>query len=76
MQAIETRFIGPTDYRGARIKATAGGGATLTIAYDYEGNEHRKAAEALRDKLGWTGELIEGSTTRGNVYVFAPEVTP
>ena len=30
MKAIETRYIGPTDYKGARIKADDGDGNTTT----------------------------------------------
>lgn len=56
MQAIHTKFIGPSNIRGARIKATAAAGS-LTIGYPYELSGqacHRAAAEALATKLGWT----------------------
>ena len=33
MQAIETRYLGPTNTRGSRIKATAAAGS-ITIHYD------------------------------------------
>ena len=55
MQAIVTRYLGPTNYRGSRIKATADAGS-ITISYPHElsGEDvHRAAAEALRAKLGW-----------------------
>jgi hypothetical protein len=74
MKAIETRYLGPTNYRGARIVASDGDGNRTTISYPYElsGEDvHRKAAEALRDKMGWTGELVGGSTKRGYCFVFA-----
>ena len=48
----------------------------MTISYPYElsGQDvHRKAAEALRDKMGWPGRLIGGATERGYVFVFAEE---
>lgn len=73
MKAIETRYHGPTDTKGARITATDGDGHRLTIAYPYELSGeacHRHAAEALCRKLGWTGELAGGSTARGYVFVF------
>ena len=73
MKAIETRYIGPTNFKGARIKADDGDGNTLTISYPYElsGEDvHRKAAEGLRDKMHWTGDLLGGSTKRGYVFVF------
>lgn len=58
MQAIHTKYIGPTNVRGSRIKATCSAGS-LTIDYPHELSGqavHRKAAEALAVKLGWTGE--------------------
>ena len=58
MQAIVTRYLGPTDYRGARIKATADAGS-VTISYPYELSGeacHRAAADALLVKLGWNVE--------------------
>jgi len=76
-QAIHTKFLGPTDYRGARIKATCDAGS-LTIGYPYQANigedAHRIAAEALRDKLGWTGQLIPGYLPDGSyAFVFLSE---
>lgn len=56
MQAIQTRYLGPTNYRGSRIKATADAGS-ITVGYDHSKNMgedvHRVAAEALLVKLGW-----------------------
>jgi hypothetical protein len=55
MQAIVTRYLGPTDTRGSRIKATADAGS-VTIPYPHELSGeavHRAAAEALLVKLGW-----------------------
>ena len=57
MQPITTKFL-PANVRGARIKATCDDG-TVIIAYPHEltGIEcHRKAAQALADKLGWTND--------------------
>jgi hypothetical protein len=75
-QAIETRYFGPTDTRGSRIKAKAQAGF-LYMPYAHElGTEenHARAALALADKYGW---LKDGDTLRcggsadgrGNVYV-------
>ena len=72
MQAIVTRFHGPTDTRGARITASVEG-HRLTIPYRHDLNAedaHRVAAEALRDRLGWEGELHAGWTPTGYVFVF------
>ncbi len=82
MQAIETRFIGQTNTKPSRIKATACGVASLTMSKyaaeekspdrgNHEADTHRVVAEALRDKLGWKGNLICGGTKRGYVFVFA-----
>lgn len=73
MKAIETRYLGPTNTRGSRITATEPDGKRLTISYPHELSGeavHRKAAEALRDKLGWKGELVGGATKHGYCFVF------
>lgn len=77
MQAITTKYIGPTNTRGARIKARCAAGS-LTVGFDYALNEderHRGAAEALRKKLGWTadhyGKIVSGVIHTGeHVHVF------
>lgn len=74
MKAISTRYKGPTDTKGARIVATDSDNNRVTISYPYElsGEDvHRKAAEALCAKMGWTGKLIGGGTKQGYVFVFA-----
>lgn len=74
MQAIRVHYLGPTDYRGSRLVATCDAGR-LTVPYDYalSGEAlYRTAAEALRDKLGWTGHLIGGGLADGSyAFVFA-----
>lgn len=72
-KAITTKYIGPTDRRGARIKASDGDGNSLTQSYDYgasDGERHAQVAKALAEKMGWPGTLIGGSTKQGNVWVF------
>jgi len=74
MQAIVTKYLGPRGVRGARIKATAEGGS-ITIGYPHElhGYEerHRKAAEALCDKMGWGDkEYLLCGTLPNNQFVF------
>jgi hypothetical protein len=76
MQAIVTKYYGPTNHRGSRIKATAGNGASVTIPYPHELNieaAHRKAAETLLTRMGWTGRLIAGGLSDGYVFVFAED---
>ena len=55
MQAIRTRYHGPTNTRGSRISAQCTAGK-LSVAYNHalNGDENHKAAAcALRDRLGW-----------------------
>lgn len=73
-QAIMTKYLGPTNTMGARVRATAGAGS-VTVAWDHglsvEKN-HDRAAKALAKKFGWTGRLEGGGLPSGdgNVYVF------
>jgi hypothetical protein len=72
MQAIQTRYLAPTNVRGARIKATALAGS-LTVGYDYALNSdanHAAAAQALIARLGWTGTFAQGGNAAGTGYVF------
>lgn len=76
MQAITTRHIAVTDTRPDRIKAECSSGSlTMTYPYESAGVEasHRKVAEALRAKLGWTGDMLAGETKAGFVFVFIPK---
>lgn len=70
-QAIITKYIGPTNYRGSRVKASASAGS-VTLEWDNalnsDGN-HAAAAQALCDKYGWTGEYAMGGTETGYVFV-------
>lgn len=83
MQAIRTKYHGPTDTRGSVITAKAEAGS-ITIPYPHDQGDgepaHREAAVALVRKLGWaTGrvdwrgveepQLIGGSLPDGS-YVF------
>jgi len=71
MQAIQTRYFGPTNNRGARIKAWAAAGS-ITIPYPYELSGqacHRAAAEALALKFQWDCELLGGQLENGD-YAF------
>ena len=71
MQAIRTVYLGPTNSRGSRIKATAAAGS-ITVPYHY-GNEcaHAIAAQALLDKLGWKGDMFGGTLPDGShAFVF------
>lgn len=72
--AISTKFVGPTNFRGARIVATTSNGHRHTIPYDYSlstEDAHAAAARDLANSMQWTGTLIAGGTKTGYVYVFA-----
>lgn len=72
MQSIETKYLGPTNNRGARITATCNGNK-ITIPYPYQLSGqavHEAAALALCVKMGWEPKLTGGATRTGYVFVF------
>ena len=76
MIAILTKYLGPTNSRGSRIKAyTSNEGQSITISYDYalDGEAlHRKAAQALMDKMNWPNKLVAGGIEGGYAFVMLP----
>lgn len=73
MQAITTKYHGPTNYRGSRITARCQA-RRLTVSWDHSLNSeqnHRAAAMALVKALGWEGTWVGGGLPdgRGNVFV-------
>ncbi len=75
-QAIETKYLGPTDTKGSRVKASTESGQSRIIpwddARDSETN-HRIGAIALCHKMQWSGHLVGGAVKRGYVWVFLPD---
>lgn len=77
MQAIRTKYIGPTDTRGGRIAATCQAGR-IVMGYDHSVSSeqaHRAVAEALVAKLCWNtdyyGPLVGGCLPDGSyAWVF------
>lgn len=72
MQSISTKYFGPTNNRGSRVKAIASGGESLTVGWRHDLNHdenHRLVALALAKKLNWSGRWIGGATKTGSVYV-------
>lgn len=76
MYAIETYFIGPTNFRGSRIAARVcekGSGydqpvRRLTLPWDHvlsTSDNHRAALGALAVRLGWGGSWVEGRADHG-----------
>jgi len=74
MQSITTKYVGPSNTRGARIKATSASGISAVVPFDYgmatEVEAHGLAVQALAKRLGWSGTMIAGSTKDGYVFVF------
>ena len=76
MQAIITKYLSPTNTRGALIKATAQAGAPY-LSWDYAldtSANHRAAALALANKFKWLdhSDLSEGGslpTGKGECFV-------
>ena len=79
-QAIETRYFGPTEQRGARVLAQCQAGK-IVVSWDDDldvNDNHRSAAIALVAKLGWPvddGRWVGGGNSHGtgNVYVWTAE---
>ena len=71
-QAIATKYLGPTNTRGGRIKATAWAGS-ITIGYNHAldtQDNHRAAANALIAKMDWRGLYAQGGNIKGDGYYF------
>jgi len=69
MQAIITKWIGPTNHRGDRIKATASAGS-VTVPYERATNTegaHRVAAVAFCAKFGWDFDHVSGDLPDGSL---------
>ena len=65
LPAITTKYFGPTDHQGSRIKATYHNGQSITVGYQSELNfaeNHRRAALKLiaKTKTACSGDLIGG----------------
>jgi hypothetical protein len=72
MQAIRTRYIRPTNAKGARIKAECEGGS-ITVDFDYQYDSivnHQLACKALQAKLDWPGEMVGGVFQSDYYWVF------
>lgn len=83
LRCITTKWHGPTNSRGSRVKATAhkGQGGSLVHHWDYgiandrpgvndiEGN-HIAAAQKLAERLGWSGEWVAGALPSEDGYAF------
>lgn len=72
-QAIVTKYLGPTNARGSRVKATCQAGSR-TIVWDDALNDernHESAAKNLASVWGWGTDLVGGGLPDGSmVWVF------
>jgi len=72
-QAIQTKFLGPTNNRGSRYKATCAGGS-VTRSADYGVNfeeNHKAVAFELLAKMGWDDLYsLEGGCLPSGEYAF------
>lgn len=72
-KAIKTTYHGPGNVKGSRIIATDNDNNRIILPYDYVLNStenHVKAAYALRDKMGWKGDLVTGALKDCYVHIF------
>ena len=79
LAGVETRYLGPTNHRGSRIKARrsehTSGDPTVTVDYDHSLSpfeNHAEAARRLVEQYGWDGDYHAAATKRG--YIFARAV--
>lgn len=76
MQAITTKYFGPTNVRGSRIKATAEAGSII-VQYDDRLNSsqnHCAAAKAFANKMGWNyGTWYMGGLHNGDRVFVCPD---
>ena len=71
-QAIFTKYLGPTNYCGARVKAETASGLSKTVSWDYAlgtSENHLRAALELADSKGWGGTWVGGGSAKGYVFV-------
>ena len=70
-QAIQTKYLGPTDVRGSRVKATADRGSII-LSWDDSLNSsenHLRAAKEYATRARWPGNWAGGGLGSGYVFV-------
>lgn len=73
-QAIITKYLGPTNHRGARVHATCNA-VSITVPWDHSKDiqeNHLIAGQMLQEKLGWSkrNRLVGGSMPNNDGYCF------
>lgn len=71
---IITRFLGPTNHRGSRVKASVGHDPRRSLTLDWEHAlnptlNHVLAAEQLAIREGFAGQWTMGETADSYVFV-------
>jgi hypothetical protein len=72
MVAIQTKYLCPTNYRGARVKAWREGGPSKVYAWDHALDiveNHASAARQFAEHMKWAGDWVGGSTDCGWAFV-------
>lgn len=72
---ITTKYLGPTNSRPGRIKASAKSGRALTVTISYphelsQSEAHASAARALCERMGWHPVALHQGYAPGDGYVF------
>jgi hypothetical protein len=67
MQAIVTKYHGPTDKRGSRLSAKCQAGS-MSVSYTFtnDDEQHHELAVQLATRLGWTDDSWIASGTLPN----------
>lgn len=63
VKAIQTKFIGPSNTKGARVRAWING-SSAAVSWDYGAevaDNHGMAARKLAASLKWDGRLVGGT---------------
>ena len=77
MQAIRTRYFGPTDTKGSRISAK-NRSRTIYISYDHALDvidNHRAAARELKRLMQWGGDMVGGIFYGDWYWVFDDDIS-
>ena len=71
-KAITVKYLGPTNSRGARVKASAGGTGNVTLPFRHEWSMEQNVAAAVDElllHLGWGNPYALGVLPDGGTYV-------
>ena len=72
MQAIRTRYFGPTNVRGSRIQAKCEA-KTIYLSYDHALNldeNHQAACQKLLSIMDWGSPMVGGTFANDMYWVF------